>query len=148
MRVRQAELDDWHRDLGSMYRQGEGEDARRLTTDSGVLGADRRVDDTEADLRGVVEQLRVLDLPGEIGQVEVLERPAETVNVQPVAALGDGTSVGGLNGWRSLRRSIGRAGPYRPPFISHSWRAPRAYKPQCTNRPKRSWVNQSSSGMG
>ena len=81
-----------------MNRQGEGEGAGRLATDARVLGADRRVDDAEADLRGVVEQLRVLDLPGEIGQVKMLERPAENVNVQPVARWVYRTSVGGLNG--------------------------------------------------
>ena len=67
LRVRQEELDDWHSDVRSTYRQGECQGAGRLTTDSSGLGADRRVDDTEADLGGLVEQLRVLNLPGEIG---------------------------------------------------------------------------------
>src|SRR4029453_3800788 len=73
--VGQEELDDRHRDLGSTYRQGECQSAERLTTNSRGLGADRRVDHTEADLRGVVEQLRVLDLPGEIGGGKMLQRP-------------------------------------------------------------------------
>jgi hypothetical protein len=67
LRVRQEELDDWHSDVRSTYRQGECQGAGRLTTDSSGLGADSRIDDTEADLRGVVKQLRVLNLPGEIG---------------------------------------------------------------------------------
>ena len=36
-RVRHEQLDDWHRDLGSTYRQGECESVARLTIDPGVL---------------------------------------------------------------------------------------------------------------
>jgi hypothetical protein len=108
LRLGQEELDDRHHDLGSTNRRGKGKSADRLATNARVLGADRRVDDAEADLGGVVEQLRVLDLPGEIGQVEMLERPGEYVDVQPVAPLG--VADVGRRCERAGRRPIDRSG--------------------------------------
>jgi hypothetical protein len=56
---------------------------------------------------------------------------------------------GPVDGIEQVRLEVARVafvrlGCIRSRFISHSRRAPRAYRPQCTKRPKRSWVNQSS----
>src|SRR5215207_6573398 len=84
----QEKLDDRHLDRRPLHRQLKGQRAPRDTPHSRVLGLLVRVYDLHLYLRGVVEQLRVLDPVSESFQVDVLEGPSEDVQVEPVAVPG------------------------------------------------------------
>src|SRR5207244_13595511 len=59
------------------------------------------------DLRGIVEELGVLDLAAQAGEVDVAERPGKEVEVESIAVLG----VPAIGGWweATLSTAIDRA---------------------------------------